>query len=85
MTLAEFRRLTAHLAGERELLCAGAEINIVWHDETDAVSIDDGYVDVDDRRRGALAGLPRAVVSGTGPQDCPRTHADGGDVTQDIR
>ncbi len=48
MTLAEFRRLTAHLAGERELLCAGAEINIVWHDETDAVSIDDGYVDVDD-------------------------------------
>jgi len=41
MTLAEFRRLTAHLAGERELLCAGAEIGILWHDEVDIVSVDD--------------------------------------------
>lgn len=48
MTLAEFRRLTAQLDGERELLCAGAEINIVWHDEADYVSIDDGDVDAGD-------------------------------------
>jgi hypothetical protein len=41
MTLAEFRRLTAHLAGERELLCAGVPVGLLWHDETDVVSIDD--------------------------------------------
>ena len=42
LTLAEFRRATAHLAGERVLLCAGKEVRILWHDEVDAVSIDDG-------------------------------------------
>ena len=42
MTLAEFRRLTAHLAGERQLLCAGAPVRILWHDEVDSVAIDDG-------------------------------------------
>ena len=45
MTLAEFRRLTSHLAGERELLCAGAPVGLLWHDERACVSIDDeaGY------------------------------------------
>ena len=41
MTLTEFRKLTAHLAGERELLCAGAPVGLLWHDGVDVVSIDD--------------------------------------------
>ena len=41
MTLAEFRKLTSHLAGERELLCAGAPVGLLWHDERACVSIDD--------------------------------------------
>jgi len=53
MTLAEFRRLTDHLAGELELLCAGAPIRIVLHD-TDAVSIDDSYIPDDDDDRVVL-------------------------------
>ena len=41
MTLAEFRRLTAHLGGTRELLAAGASVGVLWHDEVGNVSIDD--------------------------------------------
>lgn len=41
MTLAEFRKLTAHLPGDLEFCCAGGEIRILWHHET-TVSIDDG-------------------------------------------
>ena len=41
MTLAEFRAKTAHLGGSRELLCAGAPVGILWHDENGNVSIDD--------------------------------------------
>lgn len=46
MTLREFRALTAHLGGERELLCAGAEIAIVWCNESNYVVIDDGAPDL---------------------------------------
>ena len=39
MTLTQFRILTAHLEGDMELLCAGADIGLLWHDDR-AVSID---------------------------------------------
>lgn len=42
MTLAEFRRLTAHLDGERELLCAGAEVGVIWTDDN-TVSVDEEH------------------------------------------
>ena len=41
MLLSEFRSLTEHLDGELELLCAGAPIGLLWHDEGAVVSIDD--------------------------------------------
>ena len=41
MTLNEFRELTAHLDGDLELLCAGAAVNVLWHNG-DCISIDDG-------------------------------------------
>ncbi len=40
MTLQHCRDATAHLSGDLELLCAGASIGIVWHDD-DHISIDD--------------------------------------------
>ena len=40
MTLAEFRRLTAHLSGDLEFYCAGADIGLLWHRD-DYLSIDD--------------------------------------------
>ena len=40
MTLAEFRELTAHLDGDLEFYCAGADIGLLWHNDA-AVSIDD--------------------------------------------
>lgn len=46
MTLADFRALTAHLEGERELRCAGVPVNILWHEEGDIVSFDDGPPDL---------------------------------------
>ena len=42
MNLDDFRTLTERLNGERELLCAGAPVNILSHDEGVHVSIDDG-------------------------------------------
>lgn len=49
MTLDEFRELTAHLDGKHELLCAGADVGLCWHND-DYVSIDDeaNYDLVDD-------------------------------------
>ena len=43
MTLAEFRRLTAHLRGDAELYCGGARVGAVWCD-LDEIA----YVTVDD-------------------------------------
>ena len=47
MTLAEFRRQTAHLAGERELLSAGESVAVLWYSDDDKVSIDGGDPDLD--------------------------------------
>ena len=41
MTLTEFRKLTAHLVGDRALMCAGVPVGILLHDETGNISIDD--------------------------------------------
>ncbi len=69
MTLAEFRRLTAHLAGERELLCAGAGTNIG----------DDGVVlwpDCPERSGGGDDPFP-AHRDETMPSTHPRVRAGG--------
>ena len=47
MTLGHFKRLTAHLDEDLELLCAGAELAIVWHDDQ-YLSFDDGDPELDD-------------------------------------
>lgn len=47
MKLATFRRLTAHLPDDLEMLCAGAEVCVLWHDENH-VSIDDGLLELDE-------------------------------------
>jgi uncharacterized protein YecE (DUF72 family) len=39
MNLATFRRLTANLSGDLEMLCAGAKVWSLWHNEN-YVSID---------------------------------------------
>ncbi len=41
MLLQEFRELTAGLDGDLVLCCGGAAIQLVWHSERGAVSIDD--------------------------------------------
>lgn len=57
LTLGEFRSLTAHLDGDRELLCAGASVGILWHDEDDCVSIDDAHwLDLDGQDATVLHG-----------------------------
>ncbi len=40
MTLGEFRKMTEKLSDDLEFVCAGGEIEIVWHNG-DAVAIDD--------------------------------------------
>jgi hypothetical protein len=41
MTLTEFRKVTAHLAGERELLCAGAPVEMVCYTDDDKASVNE--------------------------------------------
>ena len=68
MTLGEFRRLTAHLPGERELLCAGAEIKIVWHNSPWGLAPDDGFVPMVSIDDGDVEHDEHAVVLW---RDCP--------------
>ena len=72
MTLAEFRKLTAHLDGDMELTAGGGDVVIVWHDQR-SVSIDDGMPWLDDEDNatvifwrggdpGSLGGLNEATL-----------------------